>query len=124
MSYDDENFYILMEVHDAEHVFFNNSNDYWRGDSVQFAICSIGKSYEHELSFVCDTDNNTSGVYSSTFSGSEPNRVSLATSRADGVTTYEAAIPWDMLFEQIPEKCLMSFAVNDLSLIHIYIMEE
>lgn len=113
MSYDDENFYILMEVHDAEHVFFNNSNDYWRGDSVQFAMCSIGKSYEHELSFVCDTDNNTSGVYSSTFSGSEPDRVSLATSRAEGVTTYEAAIPWDMLFESVPEKCLMSFAVND-----------
>ncbi len=113
MSYDDENFYILLNVHDKDHVFFNNSNDYWRGDSVQLALCSVGKSYEHELSFVCDTDNNTSGVYSSTYSDSSPQKVDLATSRSGEITTYEAAIPWDILFEEIPEKCLMCFAVND-----------
>ena len=112
--YDENNLYILINVKDNTHCFYDNAADYWKGDSVQLAICAQGHTYDTEISFVHNEDEKKGTVYSAAAidAGAAAN-VKLSTKRVGDVTTYEAAVPWDTTFVERPEKCLLSFLVNE-----------
>lgn len=134
--YDKEYLYVYIEVNDDKHVYIDNSGDYWKGDSIQLAICPMSKTYATEISFVHNEDEKKSSVYSSVNTESEIQKVKLGTNRVGEKTIYEAAIPWDITFnaedvwtwdtegykvntadklneDGLPEKCRLSFLIND-----------
>lgn len=134
--YDKDNLYVYIEVNDDTHYYFDNASDYWKGDSIQLAVCPTGKTYKTEISFVYNEEENKASVYSSVNTDDEIAKVKLAGNRKNGKTIYEAAIPWDITFikedvwtwstegydiqeadklneDGLPEKCLLSFLIND-----------
>jgi len=121
---------------DISNVYIDNASDYWKGDSIQLAVCPVGKTYATEISLVHNEAAQTSSIYSSQNTEDEVARVKLATKRVNGKTIYETAIPWDITFTKettytyttegykveeadnldengLPEKCLLSFAINE-----------
>jgi len=135
-AYDTENIYVYIEVNDDVHEYIDNASDYWKGDSIQLAVCPVGKNYATEISLVHNEAEQTSSIYSSQNTEAEIAKVMLATKRVDGKTIYETAIPWDITFTKettytyttegykieeadqldengLPEKCLLSFAINE-----------
>lgn len=135
-AYDTENIYVYIEVNDDVHEYIDNASDYWKGDSIQLAVCPVGKTYATEISLVHNEAEKTSSIYSSQNTEEEIARVKLATKRVDGKTIYETSIPWDITFTKettytyttegykveeadqldengLPEKCLLSFAINE-----------
>lgn len=134
--YDKDNLYVYIEVDDDTHYYYDNASDYWKGDSIQLAVCPAGKTYKTEISFVYNEEENKASVYSSANTDAEIAKVKLAGNRKNGKTIYEAAIPWDITFTKedvwtwstegydveaadklnedgLPEKCLLSFLIND-----------
>ncbi len=134
--YDKENLYVYIEVNDDKHVYIDNGDDYWKGDSIQLAVCPVGKTYATEISLVHNEEEKKSSVYSSANTEEEVAKVKLATSRTEEKTIYEAAIPWDITFtaediwtwsgegyqveeadklneDGLPETCLLSFLINE-----------
>jgi len=112
-AYDEDNLYMIINVEDDIHIFYDNGADYWKGDSIQLALCQQGHTYDTEVSFVHNDDEKKGTVYSSNLKESDIADIKLSTKREGTITTYEAAIPWRLTFLTLPEKCLLSFLVNE-----------
>lgn len=116
VTYDDKNLYVAMDMYDITHTFQYTGNLYWRSDSLQIAFCSEGETYGQEFGFMHDNKLNVSETYTSTASDEELGKIVFRGSRdeADNMTYYEAAIPWEVYYENgRPESLLFCACVND-----------
>lgn len=85
-SYDDENFYCLIESYDSVH--FTDSKNYWNGDSIQFSIADplavTPVGVERGIAYYETEDRlyKTNESFDAKFV------------RKNGVNVYEISVPW------------------------------
>ena len=106
-AYDEENLYFVMDVEDDVHYSVLDSANYWKADSVQFAICNSVETFGAQYSIAYDEDSKETAVY-----GAE--EVKAKVSRANNHTIYEVAMPWALRFDgKVPEMLKFNAIVND-----------
>lgn len=113
-AYDDENFYLAVEVEDNIHVADTTKDKYWMGDSVQIALCDTGVIFEDEIGFTHADDG--SYKFTANLSDEKLDMIELKTARRGTKTYYEAKIPWGVRYgadEELPEGFLFDIIVND-----------
>lgn len=114
LRYDANNFYMAVQVADEKLVNTNTGHLLWNGDCVQFEVDPKGSwksqgqtDYTYlsdntlEFVFACNTMDNITYAYCFT-KGEEPEG-QYAVKNEEGLTTYEAAIPWSYFGVDAPQ---------------------
>ena len=115
-TYDDTYLYVAMDMYDQVHTYAHGGNQYWRYDSLQIAFCSENETYGQEIGFMYDTADKVGGIYTSTASEDEINKIIYKATRddANAMTYYEIAIPWEIYYKNgRPDSILFCACVND-----------
>lgn len=109
-AYDDDYFYILAEVTDDKH--FTEAANMWEADSVQFNFSKQGTDYNYGF-IMMHTDDG--GVCKVTKGADEAaaERIKVKTALNGENVTYEAAVPWEVLFENPKEDLTFDILIND-----------
>lgn len=100
-AYDDNNFYCLVESHDAIHS--QTAGEYWACDCLQFMLSDSRAVYGEEYA-INHLENGES--YAS-------HDIDFKTLRKDGVTYYEFAIPWGNNLPDTPSDFYFNAALNN-----------
>ncbi len=105
-KWNDEYFYLAVVVKEAVHHQANEGTLIWSGDCIQIGIDPGRQSKPaaamfNEIGFALSSANNTVGshMWSTTTGSFDLSACTFAVVRNEenGTTTYEAAIPWDVL---------------------------
>lgn len=112
-AYDEDNFYLFIEVTDDKFVYITGEDGYWQGDSIQLTFSELNEVYGSEMGFAHNPQTNKGEIYGSGISRDQRERITLVTSQNGNKTVYEAKIPWDVKFIEKPESLLFDFLVND-----------
>ncbi len=112
-AYDQENFYLYIEVTDDIFQYLPGNDKYWQGDSLQLTISTLDEDYGSEMGFAYNPTTGQGEIYGMAFSDEENERIKFSASNSGKLTIYEAAIPWDLKFDGVPEELLFDFLVND-----------
>ncbi len=114
VAYDEENFYLLVDVEDDNNTFIPDSSIYWRGDSLQMAIGNWNESYGEEIGFAYDPTKDECKVYAgahlAAFIGLMKAKASV---KEEGGVLYEIAIPWQAKFSGRPDSFMFNILIND-----------
>jgi hypothetical protein len=94
-GYDDDNFYMRADVTDDTHVGVGGA-DMWQGDSLQIAAGDDEYGPEYGVASV---DGSTEVQEYSGGAASGPDAMDVTVTRDGSLTSYEATIPWDALYE-------------------------
>lgn len=110
-AHDDSYFYLLAEITDNEHVYYEGSGKYWQGDSLQMALGDIASTYGTEIGVAYNPETEKCDIYGVSRTDS---RAVLNAGRREGNTTvYEIAFPWECWFSQAVEEVYVSIGMND-----------
>ncbi len=112
-AYDEKNFYLYIEVMDDIFQYLPGNDKYWQGDSLQLTISTLDEEYGSEMGFAYNPSTGEGEIYGLAFSEEENKRIQLSASNSGKITIYEAAIPWDLKFDGVPDELLFDFLVND-----------
>lgn len=111
---DKENFYLVVEVTDD---VFNHvpggADYYWQGDSLQLAISGLDESYGVEIGFAHNPETGKGEVFANSLTPELVETINLKTSASGNKIVYEAAIPWNVLFNSFPERIFFNVLAND-----------
>lgn len=111
---DKENFYLVVEVTDD---IFNHvpggADYYWQGDSLQLAISGLDEGYGVEIGFAHNPETGEGEVFANSITPEKLETIDLKTSVSGNKTVYEAKIPWNVWFEETPERIYFNVLAND-----------
>ena len=110
-AHDDTYFYVMAEITDDEHVYYEGSGNYWKGDSLQMAVGDILSTFGTEVGIALDPDAGKCDVYG--ISRTDNENVLSSGRREGNKTIYELAFPWDCWFSQAVNEMYVSVAMND-----------
>lgn len=112
LAYDNDNFYMIAEIEDDKFNDFNNGNDYWKGDGIQFALGSENEEYGKEYGLVYAEGDG--GIYSGYAGAADLMKMTLKCSRSGNKTIYEVSMPWAIQFaDGRPDEVLFDMIYND-----------
>nr|WP_237179003.1 S-layer homology domain-containing protein [Paenibacillus sp. MMS18-CY102] len=107
VTWDDDNLYIAIDVHDDHHAQSWTGGDIWQGDSIQLALdlsrqAGAGSANVSELGFALSNTGTVtqwrwrapSGLAAGNIAGAH---TSIVRDDASGVTTYAITLPWTEL---------------------------
>lgn len=112
-AYDEENFYLYIEVEDDIFTSYSTEDTYWQGDSIQMAISSTEESYGSELGFSYNAETGKGTIFGNGFTAEQKAQMELKASQSGTLTIYEARIPWKVKFEERPSQIYLNYLVND-----------
>ncbi len=112
-AYDENNFYLYMEITDDEYNYKEGSAFYWQGDSVQMAISGVDETYGTEIGFGYNPVTGKGDIYAPALNENQISKINLSASQSGNKTYYEMAFPWTVKFGKCPEEILFSALIND-----------
>ena len=112
-AWDDENFYLAIEVEDTGPFVSFNNGSYWTGDSIQIAMGTPSVSYGYEIGFVHDAKTGESGIYASNIPEIRLMNLKLTTWQSGNKTFYKAIVPWAVMYDDRPDEVLFNILFND-----------
>lgn len=112
-AYDEEYLYMYYNVHDDLTETFDEVSEYWRGDSIQFILSHRGETSGDEYGIIHDGKTNKGMILSTAATDEMISQCKISTKREGNYTTYEAAIPWSLKYDERPEEILFDFIIND-----------
>ena len=110
-AYDDAYFYIYANVTDEKHNTDGVSYTY-EADSIQFNFSKKGTDYNYGFLMAHNADGGISEVCKGAAAGSAE-KIKLKTAQDGNNVRYEAAVPWDILFEKPMEDLTFDILIND-----------
>jgi len=115
-AWDEEYFYVYLEATDDIYFPKNESEQYWAGDSFQFAISRMDDLYGTEIGISHNDPKDYTEIYSTALSKTDMATISAKSSHEGNVTIYELRMPWNLFFNERysrPEELLFDFLYND-----------
>ena len=112
-AYDEENFYMMIEVTDDEYYQMSGADFYWQGDSVQMTVSGTDESYGSEIGLSHNPETGMGEVYSPAISEEKLKKFNLKSNHDGNRTLYEISFPWSIKFEERPDEILFNILVND-----------
>ena len=110
-AYDDEYFYIYANITDDKYNIEGVSYTY-EADSIQFNFSKKGTDYNYGFLIMNSPDGGVSEVCKGAAAGSA-DKIKLKTAQDGNNVLYEAAVPWDILFEKPMEDLTFDILIND-----------
>ena len=113
MSYDENNYYLALDVIDDEHEGIDGYGMYG-GDCVQVAFSAYGDDYGPEFGFANVNGNPSVYTWYTGSAKEDQSVIDFKTVRDGNHTRYEIAIPWTAIFQKRPEQSFrMTILVGD-----------
>ncbi len=113
-AHDKEKFYLVVEVTDDIFKHSPGGADYyWQGDSVQLTISGLDEGYGVEIGFAHNPQTGEGEVFAGSITPEKLETINLKTSASGNKIIYEASIPWNVWFEEFPERILFDVLAND-----------
>lgn len=109
-SYDDDFFYIFAECTDDKH--YTQTANKWEADSVQFNFSKQGTDYNYGFIMMHTEDGGVCEVTKGA-EASDAEKIRVKTVANGENITYEAALPWEILFENPKEDLTFDILIND-----------
>lgn len=109
-AYDDDFLYIFADVTDDKH--YTQTANKWEADSVQFNFSKQGTDYNYGF-IMMHTENGGVCEVTKGADATAAGKIKIKTA-ADGANIkYEAAVPWEVLFENPKEDLTFDILIND-----------